>query len=60
MVGISREIEVVNSYIATLADVFESYSTTNSSGAACDGSGFGEEKVVRHGFIVGWGRFKGK
>ena len=41
---------MVDGYIATLANIFESYGAANSSCATGDGGGFGEEKVVGHVF----------
>ena len=48
MVGVGRQVEVVDGDVAALADVFEGYGASDSCCTACYGSGFGEKEVVRH------------
>lgn len=43
MVGVGWEVEVVDSYVAALADKFESDGAANSCRAASDGSRFGSK-----------------
>lgn len=57
MVFVSRKVEVVDSYVATLSDVFECDGTSDSCCAASYSGGFGEKEVVRHGGGFWRGRF---
>lgn len=58
MVGVGREVEMVDGNVTALSNVFESYGASYSRRASCYGGGFGEEEVVRHGerqvWLGGW------